>query len=339
MSAHNLQFIFWLPPVFLTALLCFWVSKIFKRALRSFKDNFSRAQTDCEKLLEENRQSRELRSGLEADLQDIVSLYDATKQICKTLDEAAVFASFLNEAKKYLRFSDCKFIRDSVPPPRIEKNDIVLPLKINRRSVGFLFCTGVEESDKAKFNILAQQFFLGMKRAILYKEIQELAISDSLTGVSSRRYCLDRLRQELERSRKFNYPFSVLMMDLDYFKTYNDRYGHLVGDAILKEACASIKENVRQIDIVGRYGGEEFCIILAETDKEQALQAAQRIRQAIESKLIRVYDEYVKITVSIGVSMFPAHARDTEKLIDCADQALYKAKQEGRNRVCVYGSG
>lgn len=338
MFVHNLKFIFWLPPVFLTVALCLWVNKIFRHTLRNIEDDFARTQTDYEKLLEENRQLRELRSGLEADLQNIVSLYDTTKQICKTLDESAVFSGFLNQAQKYLHFEDCKFIRENTPP-KIEKNDVALPLKMNRRIVGFLVCTGVEESEKTGFNILAQQFFLGIKRAILYQEIQELAISDSLTGVSSRRYCLDRLKQELERSSKFNYPFSVLMTDIDYFKTYNDRYGHLVGDAILKEVSASIKENVRQIDIVGRYGGEEFCIILAETDKEQALLAAQRIRQAIESKLIHVYDEYVKITVSIGLSMFPKHAKDIEKLIDYSDQALYRAKEEGRNRVCVYGGG
>jgi diguanylate cyclase (GGDEF)-like protein len=335
--AHSLRYIFWLPPVFLTALLCLWVNKIFKQALRSIEDGFARAQNDHEKLLEENRQLRELRSSLEAELQNVISLYDTTKQICKTLDEAAVFTSFVNQVKRYLRFNDCKFIKDDTLP-KVEKDDIALALKINRRMVGFLLCTGVEESDKARFNILAQQFFLGIKRALLYQEIQELAISDSLTGVSSRRYCLDRLKEELQRSAKFNYPFSVLMTDIDYFKTYNDRYGHLVGDAILREVSASIKENVRQIDIVGRYGGEEFCIILAETDSEQALQAAQRIRQSIEAKLIRVYDEYVKVTVSIGLSMFPAHAKKVDKLIDCADQALYKAKQEGRNRVGVHGN-
>ena len=337
MFAHNLQIIFWLAPIILTALLCLWVNKIFKETLGSFDNNLRRMHKDFEKLLEESRQLRKLRSSLEAELQHIISLYDATKLICKTLDEATVFTTFSNQAQKFTHFKECEFIKERTPP-KAEADDVVLPLKINRRIEGVLFCSGLEESEKTRFNILAQQFFLGMKRAILYREIQELAISDGLTGVSSRRHCLDRLKQELERSQKFNYPFSVLMADIDFFKTYNDRYGHLVGDAILKEVSASIKENIRQIDIVGRYGGEEFCIILAETDREQALQAAQRIRQTIEGKLIRVYDEYVKITVSIGAAMFPEHAKDNEKLIDCADQALYKAKQEGRNRVIVYGN-
>ena len=337
LSAHSLWFLYLLAPVCLTVILCFWVNKIFRDNFRAIEDNLFRTQKDYQGLLEENNQLRELRTNLDANLQNIISLYDTTKLICKTMNEETVFNSFHNQLKKYLRFTECKFVRDKVPP-KVEKDDLALPLRLSRRTVGFLCCSRVNESDKHRFNILAQQFFLGMKRAILYREIQELAIGDSLTGVSSRRHCLDRLNQELERSLKFSYPFSVLMTDIDYFKSYNDRYGHLVGDAILKEVSASIKENVRQIDIVGRYGGEEFCIILAETDKEQALQAAQRIRQAIEAKLIRVYDEYVKVTVSIGLAMFPKHAKDVDNLIECADQALYKAKQEGRNRVDVYGN-
>jgi diguanylate cyclase (GGDEF)-like protein len=128
------------------------------------------------------------------------------------------------------------------------------------------------------------------------------------------------------------------MIDIDHFKDYNDRYGHLVGDAILKEVSKSIKENIRQIDLSGRYGGEEFSIVLAETDKEQAQFVAGRIRQAIEYKCIRVYDEDLKITVSVGISAYPGDGKNAEELIDRADSALYQAKQEGRNRVCVYGA-
>ncbi len=335
MFAHNFYIL--LPLVFLTVGLCYWVNRIFLAGLRSVEDKLSRLHAEYKRLLEENNQLSQVNTGLISDLGDIMSLYDATKQICKNLDEPSIFTGFLNQAKKYVHFKECIFVKDNIPPG-IEKDDIALPLRMNRRIMGYLLCRGVEEFGKAKFSILAHQFFLGIKRAMLYKQVQELAISDSLTGVSSRRYCLDRLKQELLRSKRFSYPFCVLMIDIDYFKTYNDRYGHLVGDAILKEVSSSIKENIRQIDIVGRYGGEEFCIILAETDKEQALLAAGRIRQAIENKLIRVYDENVKITVSIGVSIFPDQAKDVKDLIDCADQALYKAKQKGRNRVCLYGS-
>ena len=124
------------------------------------------------------------------------------------------------------------------------------------------------------------------------------------------------------------------MVDIDHFKDYNDRYGHLVGDAILREVSKTIKDNTRQIDLTGRYGGEEFSIILTETDKEQARFAAQRIREAVESKPIRVYDEDLKVTISIGISTYPLDAKNMQALIDKADSALYKAKQTGRNKVC-----
>jgi len=162
-----------------------------------------------------------------------------------------------------------------------------------------------------------------------------LAITDSLTGVSSRRYLMERFSEEIERSRKFKYNFSFLMVDIDHFKDYNDRYGHLVGDAILREVSKSIKENIRQIDLVGRYGGEEFSVILTETDKEGARLAAERIRQAIENKHIRIYDEDLRVTISIGVSIFPDDAYEARQLIEKADQALYQAKQAGRNRVWI----
>jgi diguanylate cyclase (GGDEF)-like protein len=207
---------------------------------------------------------------------------------------------------------------------------------IDRRIAGYLLVSGIDEHDRDKFGILAQEFMLGIKRAILYQRVQEMAITDSLTGVFSRRYLMERFNEEVERSKKFNYNFSFLMVDIDHFKGYNDRYGHLVGDAILKEVARAIKENIRQIDLVGRYGGEEFSVILTETDRGGAEFAAERIRQAIEQKNIRVYDETLQATISIGIAIFPDNATDPGELIEKADQALYQAKQAGRNRVCVY---
>ena len=134
---------------------------------------------------------------------------------------------------------------------------------------------------------------------------------------------------------KFGYRFCYLMLDIDHFKRYNDRYGHLVGDGILKEIVKGIKENIRQIDLVGRYGGEEFAVVLAETDREGGLLAAERIRQNIEKKNIFLYDEKLKATVSIGMAMYPDQADTLEALIEKADAALYRAKAEGRNRICL----
>lgn len=124
------------------------------------------------------------------------------------------------------------------------------------------------------------------------------------------------------------------MLDIDNFKQFNDRYGHLVGDAILRQVSKTIMQAVRQIDFIGRYGGEEISIVLSETNKEQANFAAERIRQSIAADVIKVYDESLKVTVSIGVSVFPDNATDMQNLIEVADQALYLAKETGKNKIC-----
>ena len=127
---------------------------------------------------------------------------------------------------------------------------------------------------------------------------------------------------------------SFLMLDLDHFKEKNDRFGHLVGDVVLKEVASILKSNLREIDIIGRYGGEEFAIVLSGTGKEGAFQVAGRIREGIEGAVFKAYDEVVSSTVSIGISVFPDDAVNSDALIEAADKALYKAKETGRNRVC-----
>jgi diguanylate cyclase (GGDEF)-like protein len=133
-----------------------------------------------------------------------------------------------------------------------------------------------------------------------------------------------------------NYTFSLLMLDIDHFKNCNDRYGHLVGDAVLKEVAKGIKDSVRLIDLVGRYGGEEFLIVLIETDKKQGEIVAERIRKFIEDKSIKVYDEELKVTVSIGISTFPFDSKEVKSLINKADKALYSAKESGRNKIVAF---
>lgn len=267
--------------------------------------------------------------------QNTIALYDITKEICKTLDETKVFSSFRELISRYVQVEDCKFIKHEAELLEYSKYT-VLPLRLHQHAIGYLVADGLKEPDKEKFHILAQQFLLGIKRALLYEKVQELAIKDSLTEVSSRRYLMERFREEITRSDKFNYKFSLLMMDIDHFKDYNDQYGHFVGDAILREVSRAIRENIRQIDLVGRYGGEEFVVILTETDREGARLAAERIRQATQDKKIRVYDEDFSITISIGIAVFPQDSRYTQALIDKADQALYQAKLAGRNKVCIY---
>jgi len=319
----------------LTVFINTRVKKLLDKNYNRANSNFEKTKAGYNELARENEELKKISSDLQKKIEDIIALYDITKDICASLDEEKIFGAFKNRANKYLSATDCRFLKNKEDLPKY-KNYSVMPLEINKAPAGYLAVSGVKEQDKERFYILAQQFLLGIKRAFLYQKVQELSVTDSLTEVLSRRFFLEKFDEELKRSKKLKYNLSFLMLDIDWFKKYNDTYGHLVGDAILKEICRCIKENLRQIDLIGRYGGEEFSIALSETNKEQAKFAAQRIRQAIETKNIKAYDEELRITVSIGISTFPDDAPDMQTLIDKADMALYQAKETGRNKICAY---
>ena len=263
-----------------------------------------------------------------------IELYEATKDICESLKEDQVFKIFRENLKKYIGIHDCRYIKDNADLIKYQDYTIFPLASIESQPVGYLAVDRILEEDKEKLLILAQQFLIGLRRAIFFQKVNALTITDTLTQVYSRRYFLQRFNEELCRSNKNKLCLSFLMLDIDNFKQYNDRYGHLVGDAILRQVSKIIRETVRQIDFIGRYGGEELCIVLAETDREQTKFAAERIRERIAQVVIKVYDEELRATVSIGVSTFPDNANQIQDLIELADQALYSAKATGKNKVC-----
>ena len=165
------------------------------------------------------------------------------------------------------------------------------------------------------------------------KMLVEINHRDHLTGTYNRRFLTSRLKEEFERHRRYKRSMSLMMIDLDFFKSINDTYGHPCGDFILKSVCDTIHAALRRVDILARYGGEEFCCILPETSFENCLLVAERIRSQIETTSY-VYDgQTVKVTVSIGVPR-PSEPSDThETILKNADSALYDAKMSGRNKV------
>lgn len=321
----------------LTVISSLVVKRMLFGVLMRIKDNLRDLDSEYANTAAQNSQIKSENSNLERGVESIITLYDITKEISKTLDEDKIFAIFKENIIRYIKVKDCRFVKDEKELSRY-KNYMVLPLKIQEKAIGYLAAYGIGKEEEDKFVILAQQFISVIKRAFLYQRVQELTITDGLTLTFNRRHFLERCNDELKRSKKLKHCFSFLMVDLDYFKECNDHYGHLVGDVILREVAREIKENIRQIDFIGRYGGEELSIILTETDKGQALYAAERIRQAIASRQIRAYDEDLKITVSIGISTFPDDAGEIQTLIDKADESLYLAKKAGRNRVCVFNA-
>jgi two-component system cell cycle response regulator len=166
------------------------------------------------------------------------------------------------------------------------------------------------------------------------KRLRKLSITDGLTGLFNHRHVHELLRDEWERSLRSGEPVGVAMLDLDRFKSINDTYGHPTGDVVLYETARIISETAREIDMVGRYGGEEFIAILPNTDEEAAAHFAERVREQVEAHLYRDEENEIRMTVSCGVASAPLEGIDSpEALLKMADEALYSAKTSGRNRV------
>jgi diguanylate cyclase (GGDEF)-like protein len=166
------------------------------------------------------------------------------------------------------------------------------------------------------------------------KRLKKLSITDGLTELFNHRHVHELLRDEFERSRRSEEPLAVVMIDLDRFKAVNDTYGHPTGDVVLFETARILKETAREIDMVGRYGGEEFIAILPNTDEEEGARFAERVRTAVEAHLFKDEGTELRMTCSSGVASFPAEDVDApEELLKSADAALYIAKESGRNRV------
>ncbi|MFA4029413.1 MAG: hypothetical protein GDYSWBUE_000163 [Candidatus Fervidibacterota bacterium] len=199
-------------------------------------------------------------------------------------------------------------------------------------------------SDLRSLELIAQQAAIALERARLYEQMERLSLTDALTGIANRRHIERHLEIEFARAKRYNYPLSAIMLDIDHFKRFNDIHGHLTGDRVLQGLARLLTNIARASDLVGRYGGEEFLIICAYTDLNGALALAERIRRAVEQTAFESREgEKLHITISAGVATFPEDAQDSVGLIEAADKALYVAKQTGRNKVCAYrdikGSG
>ncbi len=197
-----------------------------------------------------------------------------------------------------------------------------------------------DEKDQELFTALANQAAIAIQNARLYT----LAITDELTRLYIRRFFYQRLREEMRRSSRYGKPCSVLVMDVDHFKKFNDTYGHQAGDEVLQFVARTMRECVRNIDIVARLGGEEFAVLCPEQSEDEAAIPAERIRERLASTRLKLSSgTEVGVTTSIGIAMFPRDGETQESLVDAADQALYEAKRTGRNRVCFFrdisGSG
>ena len=220
-----------------------------------------------------------------------------------------------------------------------ETNGIYLPLIVEEKVIGTLWLWGenLDESDLSAASVFATQVAIALENARLYSITQQLAITDDLTGFYNRRGLFEIGRREVERSLRFEHALSAIMLDIDHFKRVNDARGHSIGDEVLQQLADRWREALRGVDIMGRYGGEEFLVLLPESDLLTAEHVAERMRQCVKNVPMYTNAGEVYITVSVGVATLRGEIMSLEELIEDADKALYKAKQAGRNCVAILG--
>jgi diguanylate cyclase (GGDEF)-like protein len=183
---------------------------------------------------------------------------------------------------------------------------------------------------------LVEPAAIALENALLFQRAERLAVTDDLTKLYNSRYLNSYLGKELSRASRHNNPLSLIFLDLDGFKKVNDRHGHLCGSRTLFEVGSIIKRSVREEEVVGRYGGDEFVVILPDTDATGAVLVAERIRQALKCHpFLEELDLNVSITASLGVSCFPEHGSTPQDLIQKADQAMYSVKERGKDAVAL----
>jgi len=197
----------------------------------------------------------------------------------------------------------------------------------------------MDQEDQRLIESLVVLASLAFENAKLYQEAAELAVTDGLTRLLLRRPLMERLETELKRAAEQGSPMSLIMIDIDHFKAVNDTYGHPAGDSVLKEVAALVRRSVRDVDVCGRYGGEEFVVLLPLTPMDGALLVAERIREAVRSRPFDLRGESRQVTISLGVAVAPQHGSQPRELIAAADEALYLSKKNGRDRVTCAGGG
>jgi diguanylate cyclase (GGDEF)-like protein len=226
---------------------------------------------------------------------------------------------------------------------------ISVPLKLDEKTIGVLNISDkisgevFSAEDMALISSFAAYATIALERStyyILAGHLKELSVTDSLTGLFNRRYFEERFFEELNRSDRHNLSFSLAMIDIDDFKIFNDSEGHLAGDEILKSIANISKDCLRISDVIARFGGEEFAVIMPQTEKEEAILVSERIRKSIKEQIPSTWSVFPKkaITVSIGVATFPYDGKERKELIRNADKALYMAKMEGKDRTVIWQS-
>ncbi len=219
--------------------------------------------------------------------------------------------------------------------PVVVSGIALAPVVAGGTPFGILAVRGGAQEDAGRF---ASEIAFAVKRVTLFRQVEWLSLTDGLTGLWRRGALDDKIREELRRAAAFKTSMAFMIADIDHFKRLNDTYGHQFGDAVLRRVAQLLKSGVYETDFVGRYGGEEFGIVLPRADSAGVLRKAETMRARIEAEVFSQGLEKVRLTISIGIANFPRDGRTAQELIAKADKALYAAKESGRNKVLDAGN-
>lgn len=215
---------------------------------------------------------------------------------------------------------------------------LVLPLVVREDAIGALVLAAARREAfghgvRPTLEVLANQLAVALSNAAAVKRLEELATTDGLTGCLNKRSFLEKLDEKLRSATRFGKPLSLIVTDIDHFKSVNDTYGHATGDVVIKELGRILRSVKRETDVVARFGGEEFCILLEETDTDGAVLFAERVREELGKVVFQTELGKLQVKASLGVATYPNHASTAAELFDITDKALYVAKHNGRNQV------
>jgi diguanylate cyclase (GGDEF)-like protein len=270
-------------------------------------------------------------------LQDVLTVGEPIDLIPEVkFDHGAGFSSWVAKEKKPVLLKDLRAERKSQVPeissflsiPLVVQGELIGVLNLSHSKAG-----AFDEDDLRLLTLISGQAASAIHRHLLYKEMEMLATMDSLTSLYNRRHFHTHLSVEVTRAKRYMQEFSLVIMDIDNFKVYNDTCGHKVGDAILQEFASLLKRCARSSDLVARFGGDEFVMLLPCTGRGAAAAAAERIRAIIEKC---TFPRRKRLTVSMGLASFPLDAEDGGDIVARADEALYVAKRLGKNRAVAF---
>lgn len=229
-----------------------------------------------------------------------------------------------------IRLQDVRPVLSLISSPLISHNSLLGLLRLeSRQSCSF------NQDDLRFLALVADLGAAALENSLLFQKKQELAIHDDLTGLYTKHYFISRLKDEVKRFQRQDKYLSLMMIDIDFFKQYNDRFGHTAGDIVLKKVSLLFKDSLKEFDpLLCRFGGEEFLVMLPGLNKQEALIVAEDLRQKTENETIILRRHDTRVTVSIGVANLPLDTQDEDELVQKADKAMYQAKEKGRNKVC-----